>query len=91
MGYSIKIISSDAFKNKMIEMSKGENSKALLGIINDFDYADKDKISINYNFSVAIKSDYTKKYLHLLKSDWNETSKNYIRKLILYMKKVNFI
>ena len=91
LGSNIKIISSEEFKNKILELSKSEDSKALLGIINDFDISDKDNISINYNFSVSITSEYTQKYLHLLKSDWNETSKNYIRKLILYMKKVNFI
>ena len=91
LDFNIKIVSSEEFKNRILELSKGENSKALLGIINDFDYSNKDNISINYNFSVSITSEYTQKYLHLLKCDWNETSKNYIRKLILYMKKVKFI
>lgn len=91
LDFNIKIVSSEDFKNRILELSKGENSKALLGIINDFDYSNKDNISINYNFSVSITSNYTQKYLHLLKCDWNKTSKNYIRKLILYMKKVNFI
>ena len=91
LDFNIKIVSSNDFQNRILELSKGENSKALLGIINDFDYSNKDNISINYNFSVSITSEYTQKYLHLLKCDWNETSKNYIRKLILYMKKVNFI
>ena len=91
LDFDIKIVSDEEFKNRILELSKGKNSKALLGIINDFDYSNKEKISINYNFSVKIVSDYTQKYLHLLKSDWNETSKSYIRKLIVYMKKVNFI
>ena len=91
LDFNIEIVSSKIFKNKILELSKSENSKALLGIINDFDYSNKENISINYNFSVSITSEYTKKYLHLLKCDWNETSKNYIRKLILYMKKVKFI
>lgn len=90
-GFDIKIVSNEEFKNRILEISNSENSKDLLGIINDFDYSNKKNISINYNFSVAITCEYTKKYLHLLKCDWNETSKNYIRKLILYMKKVNFI
>ena len=89
--FDIKIVSDEDFRNKILTLSKGKNSKALLGIINDFDYSNKEKISINYNYSVKIVSDYTQKYLHLLKCDWNETSKSYIRKLLLYMKKVNFI
>ena len=46
---------------------------------------------INYNYSVNIKSEYTQKYLHLLKSDWNETNKTYIKKLVNYMREVRFI
>ena len=48
-------------------------------------------MSINYNFSVNIKSDFTQKYLNLLKNNWNETTKSYIKKLVEYMRKVNFI
>ena len=48
-------------------------------------------MSINYNFSVNIKSDYTQKYLRLLKCDWNACDKAYLTKIISYMKKVNFI
>ena len=91
LDFNIKIVSDEEFKNRILELSKDNNSKALLGIVNDFDYSNKDNISINYNFSVDITSNYTQKYLHLLKCDWNKTSKNYIRKLILYMKKVRFI
>lgn len=91
LDYDIQVVSDEEFKDKILEISKSDNSKTLLGIINDFDYSQKNNISLNYNYSVAITSEYTQKYLHLLKCDWNETSKNYIRKLLLYMKKVNFI
>ena len=91
LNYNIQIVSNKEFENKILELCKSENSKSLYGIINDFDNSNKEKFFINYNYSVAITSEYTQKYLHLLKCDWNETSKNYIRKLLLYMKKVNFI
>lgn len=84
----IAVVSEEEFKNRIVEISKGANSKYLLGIINDLENSNA---TINYNFSVNIKSDYTQKYLQLLKSGWNETNKNYIKRLINYMKKVNFI
>lgn len=90
-GSNIKIVSENEFKNRIIEISKSKDSKFLLGIINDLDNSEKATSTINYNFSVNIKSEYTQKYLKLLKCEWNETNKNYIRKLINYMKKVNFI
>ena len=77
--------------NKILEFSKSEKAKDLLGIINDLDYKNNSSISINYNFTVKISSEYTQKYLHLLKCDWNLTNTAYIKKLIKYMKDVNFI
>ena len=84
----VKTVPDSDFKNKIIEISKSDTSKDLLGIINDLE---SDNILINYNFTVHITSEYTQKYLHLLKCDWNETSSAYIKKLVIYMKKVNFI
>lgn len=90
-GLKIDIVSNDEFQNRIIELSKSEKAKSLLGIINDIDYKDNSALSINYNFTVKINSDYTQKYLHLLKCDWNITNKSYIRKIIAYMRDVNFI
>lgn len=89
--YNIQIVSDEEFEKRIIQFSQGENAKALLGIINDLDYNNNSSISINYNFTVKICSDYTQKYLHLLKCDWNISNKAYIKKLVAYMKKVNFI
>ena len=90
-GYSIDIVSEEEFQNRIINFSKSDKSKLLLGIINDLDYKNNSAISINYNFTVKILSNYTQKYLHLLKCDWNITNKSYIKKIITYMKDVNFI
>lgn len=87
----IKIVSEKEFKDRIIEISKSKDSKFIHGIINDLNNSKESLTSINYNFSVNIKSEYTQKYLELLKNEWNETNKNYIKKLINYMKKVNFI
>ena len=47
--------------------------------------------STSLTYNIKISSEYTQKYLHLLKCDWNITNKSYIKKLVAYMKKVNFI
>ena len=91
LGYKIEIVTDNDFQNKILEFSKSEKAKDLLGIINDLDYKNNSSISINYNFTVKISSEYTQKYLHLLKCDWNLTNTAYIKKLIKYMKDVNFI
>ena len=88
---NIDIIDDNEFQNKIINLSSKNNSKALSGIINDLSLNDNSQMSINYNFSVNIKSNYTQKYLHLLKCDWNPCDKNYLNRIISYMRKVNFI
>ena len=85
------MLSETEFQNKLIEISKGENAEILYGIINDINIPKSSRVAIDYNFSVNIKSDYTQKYLRLLKCDWNVCDKAYLTKIISYMKKVNFI
>ena len=90
-GINIEVVSSKEFQKRLVELSGNDNSKALSGIINDLDLNDNNQMSINYNFSVNIKSSYTTKYLNVLKCNWNEVNKNYLNKIISYMKDVNFI
>ena len=88
---NVEVLNNKDFQNKILELSSQNNSKALSGIINDLDLDDNSLMSINYNFSVKIKSEYTRKYLNLLKNNWNECDLNYLTKIIAYMRKVNFI
>lgn len=88
---NVNILKPDEFQNKILESSNNKNSSSLNGIINDLNITSESQMSINYNFSVNIKSDYTQKYLRLLKCDWNACDKAYLTKIISYMKKVNFI
>ena len=88
---NIEIVSEKDFENRIIEISKSDKSQILFGIINDIGNTKTSTMAINYNFSVNIKSEYTQKYLSLLKNEWNKTDKNYIRKIISYMRDVNFI
>lgn len=88
---NIETVSEKEFETRIIEISKSEKSQILFGIINDLNNTKTSTTSINYNFSVNIKSEYTQKYLKLLKCDWNEIDKNYIRKIVNYMREVKFI
>ena len=91
LGIDIKIVSEDEFQNKILEVSRGKDAQILFGIINDINNTKNSKISIDYNFSVNIKSEYTQKYLKLLKTEWNKIDKKYIEKIVKYMREVKFI
>lgn len=91
LNFNIEIVPEKDFKQRIVEFSKGEKAKILFAIINDVESTDKSAIAINYNFSINIKSEYTQNYLKMLKCEWNKTDKNYIRKIVNYMREVNFI
>ncbi len=91
MGIDIKIVSENDFQNKILEISKGKDAQILFGIINDINNTRNSKISIDYNFSVNIKSEYTQKYLKFLRTEWNKIDKKYIEKIVKYMREVKFI
>ena len=87
---NVEVLSDRAFKNIVLNESKVSNNLNLLGIINDIGNFDDDMI-LNYNYTVNIKSDFTQKYLHLLKCDWNRIDKKYLKKIVKYMEEVGFI
>ena len=89
-GVDVEVLSDRAFKNVVLNESKVSNNLNLLGIINDIGNLDDDMI-LNYNYTVNIKSDFTQKYLHLLKCDWNKIDKKYLKKIVKYMEEVGFI
>ena len=90
-GINIEIVEEEEFQNKIIKISKSKEAQILFGIINDINNDKDSKVSINYNFSVNIKSDYTQKYLKIMQCEWNKIDKKYLEKVIKYMKKVKFI
>ena len=90
-GKEIEIVSDSKFREKLVEASKSDKAKMLYGIINDLNGQNGNAETINYSFSVNIKSDYTQKYLHLLKNDWNKIDNSYLKKIIQYMIDVYFI
>ena len=90
MNIKIDILNSGDFNDYILNLTKTEQS-ALKGIINDLVYDDNNLLTINYNFTVNIHSDYTKNYLHLLNFDWPVIDEQYLLKILKYMKDVNFI
>ena len=90
-GIHVEIVSNNAFKKILTDLSKNADSMKLSGIINDITSNDDEELALNYNYTIRVKSDFTQKYLHLLKCDWNRNDKKYLRKLIRYAKKVGFI
>ena len=88
---NIKVLNKKEFNDYLHELSNN-NSKFLNSIVNDI-YFDKNnnQLSLNYNFTVKIKSNYTKEYLSKLNIDWPKIDQEYINKIVSYMKKVNFI
>ena len=88
---NVKILSKEEFNNYLKNISLDDRPSSLSAIINDFSYDSNNLLSLNYDFTVNIKSDYTRKYLHLLNCDWPMTDDEYLNKLLNYMKKVKFI
>ena len=80
------------FDDYIQKLSKESSKNYLLGsIINDIQYDRHNLLSINYNYTVPICSNYTQNYLHLLNFNWPMVSDTYIKKLLTYMQTVHFI
>lgn len=87
MNFDLKILNDESFKNKIIEYSR-EKTENVSAIVNDFDTSN---LSLDYNYTVNIRSDFTQKILKQLGFTWKKVDKEYIEKIIKYMKDVNFI
>lgn len=87
---NIDILNSKDFNNYILNLSKTKKN-SIKGIINDLNYDENNLLTINYNFTVNIKSKYTTNYLHLLNFDWPVLEDEYIFKILKHMKDVNFI
>lgn len=86
--YLITVLPKEDFA-KLIEAlsANTENQKKLLGIINDFT-EDKDLV---YNYTIKQNNKVSCKYLENLGFTWPKIDETYLRKVLDYMKKVNFI
>ena len=90
-GFNIDILSKEEFNNLLHSIATTDKYSALDSIVNDFSVDTDNQLSLNYNFSVNIKSEFTINYLHLLGFDWPVITDEYIYKIVNYMKKVGFI
>lgn len=91
---NINVLSSKEFDGliKQISSNINENSK-LGGVINDF-YNTDEGIGLNYDFTINIRADKTKKYLEKLGFKWINSKfekEIYLRKIFRYMRNVNYI
>jgi len=86
-GFNIQTLSEDDFRNRILEYSKNMND-GISAIVNDFNTTN---LSLDYNFSVNIKSDFTQKILKELGFTWKKIDNKYLSIIIKYMKDVNFI
>lgn len=86
-GFNIKLLDEDTFKNRILEYSKSKN-ETISALVNDFNTTN---LSLDYNFSVNIKSDFTKKVLKSLGFSWGKIDENYLSIIVKYMKDVDFI
>ena len=85
--YNIKILSEEAFRNRILEYSKNMNDN-ISAIVNDFNTTN---LSLDYNFSVNIKSDFSQRILSQLGFNWRNIDNAYLRTIITYMRDIKFI
>ena len=88
---NIKIMSKKEFNDYIYSISLEQKSSSLNSIINDIAYDANHLLSLNYDFTVNIKSDFTQQYLYLLKFIWPDSDDTYIEKLLDYMINVGFL
>ena len=75
--HPIKVIPDEEYSKKMKEILEGENTKHLLNyIINDFN----EKMQLEYNNNINIKSNFTIKYLRKLHFRWPKITNKYLIK-----------
>ena len=90
IGINVDVLSSGDFNDYILNLSKTQK-EAIKGIINDFNYDENNLLTIDYNFTVKVQSNYTKKYLHMLNFDWPVLDDCYLLKVLMHMKEVGFI
>ncbi|MBP3462997.1 MAG: amino acid adenylation domain-containing protein [Clostridia bacterium] len=86
-GFNIKLLDDESFRNRVLNYSKSKND-AISAIVNDFNTTN---LSLDYNFSVNIKSDFTIKALKSLGFEWQKIDKEYLSVIIKYMRDVHFL
>lgn len=84
---NVETLKNSEFQNKILEYTKSINTD-VAAIVNDFD---TNNLSLNYNFTVNIKSDFSNKILKGLGFKWKTINNTYLYKIIKHMLDVGFI
>ena len=85
---NISVLSGNEFKNKILNLSKEYPEENILkGIVNDLD----DTVGLTFASTVQQQNQETNFYLDKLNFAWPNIDKNYIEKIIDYMKKNKYI
>ena len=83
----IEPLDDNSFKEKILEYTNSLNS-GIDAIVNDIDTTN---LSLKYNYTVNIKSDFTQKILKDLGFKWSKIDDKYLYKIFNYMISVGFI
>ena len=83
----IEPLDNNSFKEKILEYTNSLNS-GIDAIVNDIDTTN---LSLKYNYTVNIKSDFTQKILKDLGFKWSKIDDKYLYKIFNYMISVGFI
>ena len=83
----IEPLDDDTFKEKILEYTNSLNS-GIAAIVNDIDTTN---LSLKYNYTVNIKSEYTKNILKDLGFEWKKINNNYLYKIFNHMISIGFI
>lgn len=83
----IEPLDDDTFKEKILEYTNSLNS-GIDAIVNDIDTTN---LSLKYNYTVNIKSEYTKNILKDLGFEWKKINNNYLYKIFNHMISIGFI
>ena len=86
--YDIQILTGNEFKNEILRLSNEKSEENILkGIVNDID----ENVGLTFTSTVQQKNINTNFYLDKLGFNWPNINREYIKKIIDYMKKNNYI
>ena len=85
---NINILTGNDFKNEILRLSNEKSEENILkGIVNDID----ENVGLTFTSTVQQKNINTNFYLDKLGFNWPNINREYIKKIIDYMKKNNYI
>lgn len=88
IGFTTNILSGQDFRQKILDMSNSHPEENILkGIVNDID----DTLGLSFSSTVSQKNLYTNSCLEKLNFSWLKITKEYIEKIITYLRKKKYL